>query len=290
MNGNGNSDFPERDVRLITLDDDDMVSPDEALARVGAVQARVGDNIATDTSTSKYGPKDGPATGAVNIGGAAGYAEGDVLTRFDGATAYNEVSKMGGVATGTGAESAATARRLAEAAAGQGTWEYRLDPAMRVNATGQTVQVPGQHNIVFVPEDKVVSRSTVTDRYGLVNPEAWDAAMDTVCDAVGNALGRLALELERPVVARRYFSFAVACDGASAIAYSGLGAAASLRGRFQSAGQYRDRARELAAEDPLIEIGAGNEFVARAAAGDETGPVLQFQKDRVQFHIKTCGS
>jgi tetratricopeptide (TPR) repeat protein len=89
------------------------------------------------------------------------------------------------------------------------------------------------------------------------------------CAAVGNALGRLALELERPVVARRYFSFAVACDGASAIAYSGLRAAASLRGRFQSAGQYRDRVRELAAEDPLIEIDAGNEFVAQAVAAED---------------------
>ncbi len=106
--------------------------------------------------------------------------------------------------------------------------------------------------VVRVDEDLVIDE-----------PRALD------CAAVGNALGRLALELERPIVARRFFRFAVGCDGASAIAYSGLGAAASLRSRFQSAGQYRERARELAAEDPLIEIDAGNEFVARAVAAED---------------------
>ncbi len=48
--------------------------------------------------------------------------------------------------------------------------------------------------------------------------------------------------------------------------------------------RYRDGADLLAPGFPP------DEHAAFAAAGDETGPVLQFQKDRVQFHLKTCGS
>lgn len=67
-------------------------------------------------------------------------------------------------------------------------------------------------------------------------PPAFDGPRELDCASVGNALGRLALELGRSVVARRYFRFAVACDEGSAVARASLGTAASSRSRNEDRG------------------------------------------------------
>ena len=92
------------------------------------------------------------------------------------------------------------------------------------------------------------------------------------CDEVGNALGHLALELERDGLARRYFARALACDEASARAHSGLALAESRRGRTQVAAEHRSRALSLAPDDPGVRVDVARSFdVESHAAGDDRG-------------------
>ena len=177
--------------RPVTLGDDDRVSLPEEIQARGANVAIIGDNVATEGTTGKWGAE----TEGVRIGGAMGWAKGDIIGRFDPATGYDENAKLG-TASGTGAETAETARHLVERAMAESKgwpeprpWEYRLDPAYRLDSDGKMRPVEGQHHIAFSPENLVVSRSTVTDRYGIAQPADVDRAMTTITRAVGEHFG-----------------------------------------------------------------------------------------------------
>lgn len=83
------------------------------------------------------------------------------------------------------------------------------------------------------------------------------------------ALGRLALALERGPLAAGYFRRAADRDPQDARAHSGLGAAAGLDRRFEDAEGHLARALALAPEDARVLLDAGATHAARAVQESE---------------------
>jgi len=109
-------------------------------------------------------------------------------------------------------------------------------------------EIGGDRLVVRIPEPPAVETSRRLD-----------------CPEVGSALGALALAIERPVLAERYYGFALGCDPSSAVAHAGLARAQASRGDYARASEHRERALTLAPDDVQVQLdtGASLESLAR---------------------------
>lgn len=192
---NSNSNPTDFGYRRILTDDGMGLTetPADVAQAHGAHVAHIGANVDTD------GSKKAGLT-AVRIGGAAGWCEGDRLARTS-SDGMDEGRQLGGADVATGEGFGFPTCLDARKAMGISTLEYELRPSAARKPDGGWAPVPGQFHIAVadkpsIPDDirnAIVSRSTVTERYGLAQPSHIDAVVDAVAKRFNVGIDRAVL-------------------------------------------------------------------------------------------------